>query len=559
MFDGLSSLADKSLVQVDDSATLSRYKLLESIRQFAARRLFEQDAFAEMRSRHAHFFLDFVGNAEDALEQGDDETLIDIESEMDNLTEAVEWVLLSGDTAAILKIAWPLALLAVPTGRSPQITPWIEQALGDDLSTDALLRAQALLSLGAIAQYLLDFAGALPRNEQALALYRQLGDRKGAARAGAFVAAERFMLEGSPEAVELMKESLDEGRALSDNVTVKFMLVAGLGWANTYTDLVTARDYLEEGLAVAPRAGLINRGLGLSFLAWLAICQGRWSDAISLASEAMDSSGRLWLGQCYALTLHADALLGLGKLQEARQNLLEAKRICEETQNIGIYRYTLHTLARLELAEEGDLESALELAERSVALTAMMAPQFQSASLLSLARVRSARGEEAEAIEVLERTIAIGRELNLQWTLANACNLRAMSLVKSRRFSDAEALCGEALNLFHEGRSSAGVIDSLETMGHIAAGVGKPLDATGLVAAASSLRQETGYVANPKDAARLAHLIEHLKDDLQETFTGAWEEGKGLDMDSAVQWALRGGSMSHEGARERPLRIVGSG
>lgn len=65
--DMLSRLVDKSLVQVDDveveGESQARYRLLQSVRQFAASRLSETEDHMQARARHCDYYLDLCENA----------------------------------------------------------------------------------------------------------------------------------------------------------------------------------------------------------------------------------------------------------------------------------------------------------------------------------------------------------------------------------------------------------------------------------------------------------------------------------------------------------------
>ena len=54
VFELVTRLVDKSLVQVDDEC--SRYRLLETIRHYARERLIQSEESAEVRDRHLDFF-----------------------------------------------------------------------------------------------------------------------------------------------------------------------------------------------------------------------------------------------------------------------------------------------------------------------------------------------------------------------------------------------------------------------------------------------------------------------------------------------------------------------
>src|SRR5205807_4056613 len=92
--DLLTSLADKSLVAVEQNDGHSRYRLLETVRQYARERLLESSGGAAVRERHRDYFLALAEEADPELlgsEQA--EWLQRLEEEHDNLRSALEWSL----------------------------------------------------------------------------------------------------------------------------------------------------------------------------------------------------------------------------------------------------------------------------------------------------------------------------------------------------------------------------------------------------------------------------------------------------------------------------------
>ncbi|HLY25104.1 MAG TPA: adenylate/guanylate cyclase domain-containing protein [Aggregatilineales bacterium] len=88
----LPNLVNKSLVVVDDSGVDRRYRLLETIRQYARDRLFEANEAAAARDKHLSFFVRYTGQAEIALRGSDIVVWLDrLEIEADNVRAALEW------------------------------------------------------------------------------------------------------------------------------------------------------------------------------------------------------------------------------------------------------------------------------------------------------------------------------------------------------------------------------------------------------------------------------------------------------------------------------------
>jgi predicted ATPase/class 3 adenylate cyclase len=89
--DGLGRLVDRSLLVADQSGP-TRYRLLETIRQYAGERLVGAGEVSAIRGRHLAFFLDLALQAEPALRGPDMVAWLDrLGSEAENLSAALEW------------------------------------------------------------------------------------------------------------------------------------------------------------------------------------------------------------------------------------------------------------------------------------------------------------------------------------------------------------------------------------------------------------------------------------------------------------------------------------
>lgn len=125
----LPALVDKSLVVADQEAG-DRYRLLETLRQFARDRLDESGGGDAVRRRHAEYFRDLVVAAEDHI-VGPDEVAwrSRIRAEADNLRQAMEWALDAGEGATALTLALSFARFSAYENRWSEALGWIEHAL----------------------------------------------------------------------------------------------------------------------------------------------------------------------------------------------------------------------------------------------------------------------------------------------------------------------------------------------------------------------------------------------------------------------------------------------
>ena len=93
----LGRLVDRSLVVAEERDGEARYRLLETIRQYAADRLVEAGEATAARERHLAWFLGFVEALEPELRQDLDAWRTQLEREHDNLRAALDWGLAAPD------------------------------------------------------------------------------------------------------------------------------------------------------------------------------------------------------------------------------------------------------------------------------------------------------------------------------------------------------------------------------------------------------------------------------------------------------------------------------
>ena len=93
VLDLLAVLIDRSLVQVVDHPEEPRYRLLATVRQYAAAKLWDGPEGPTVHSRHAHYFLGLALAARDGLAGPDQPGWIErLELEHDNLEAALHWL-----------------------------------------------------------------------------------------------------------------------------------------------------------------------------------------------------------------------------------------------------------------------------------------------------------------------------------------------------------------------------------------------------------------------------------------------------------------------------------
>jgi len=257
VLDSLTHLVDKSLVVARERDGEARYRLLETVRQYAREKLSESGEAGQVRERQAGYYLALAREAEPEL-KGERQVawLERLELEHDNLRAAMRWLLARGEPGEAAGLGWALWLFWGIRGHFAEGRRWMEQALSAKGSTmPASARAEALFVAGMMANYQGDHAAAEPLVEESLELFRKLGDRSGVAYAlsnAGFAASgqgrHQEAIARNEEAVDLFLEAEEKWGAA---IQLCFLAVA---WRDR-GDPARAKPLAEQGLALSREVG----------------------------------------------------------------------------------------------------------------------------------------------------------------------------------------------------------------------------------------------------------------------------------------------------------------
>jgi len=328
--DTLQSLVDKSLLR----HTGERYGMLETIREYAAKRLQDTGETEELERRHADYFLALAEEAEPNLRwSGTHGKWLDrLESEHDNIRAALDCLQAPGESQLSLRLAGAISRFWVMKSHLAEGRRRLESALAADSSPTAA-RAKALNG-AAVVTFGEDLTSAKRWAEEALELHRTLGDAWGAAysqfQLGHIAAVEGDFAEGQ----QLFGESLRAFRELGDEHRI---LMATDGLAGIYDelgDVERARALHEDNLRRAREQS--NRrveALSLDQLASYAREEGRVEDALSMLKDSLRILLDLGdhLGIAENLARFARALAVAGRASTATRLLASSEALYEET------------------------------------------------------------------------------------------------------------------------------------------------------------------------------------------------------------------------------------
>ena len=109
VLDLVAALAAQSLVQVVERHGRARYRLLETVRVYARRRLSELDDPDRVRDRHLEFHVGLAGRAHTGLTGGQPERwMARLAADLDDLRAAMDWAAESGDLRGLVNITEPI-------------------------------------------------------------------------------------------------------------------------------------------------------------------------------------------------------------------------------------------------------------------------------------------------------------------------------------------------------------------------------------------------------------------------------------------------------------------
>jgi predicted ATPase/DNA-binding winged helix-turn-helix (wHTH) protein len=258
ILDLLTSLVDKSLVLAEEHAGTTRYRLLETVSDYANERSCRDDREASRRNHHLTYFVALAEEAEREIALGDRRAGLDrTGAEHDNLRTALTWAS-STDANASLGLRMAAALWRFWSFRgywSEGRSQLAEQLASPWNPNDLKARARALNGAGSIASQQGDYPASRQFHEASLAIQRDRGDRPGIAASLCNLGNVCLQLGDYPAAHSFHEKSLAIYRELGDRHGIANLL-SNLGVANEdLGDFPAARALHEESLALRRELG----------------------------------------------------------------------------------------------------------------------------------------------------------------------------------------------------------------------------------------------------------------------------------------------------------------
>jgi predicted ATPase/class 3 adenylate cyclase/Tfp pilus assembly protein PilF len=511
VLDLLTSLVEKSLVLYEEREGEGRYRLLETVRQYARDRLLEAGEAAGVRGRHRDWCLELAERAEPHLCAGAEQAawLNRLEREHDNLRASLAWCQEVEESAeAGLRLAGALNRFWYKRGRLAEGMQWLTSALAAGSRASVAVRGKAL-------------GGAM------------------------FIA----NTDQSASLAALSAEGLTLGREAGDKWLTGHSLL-GMGWAaNNRGDHTEAAALFEEGLPLAREAGdpwlitilLQNLAIAAQFRGDVELARALHQEALHRYRKAEDTGGTA------AQHLNLGGLAwGQGDYDQSRALFSEALALLRENDDRIMILDVLGTLAYLAL-EQRDYETARGRWDEALAIARELDDKSRMADLhLSLARLaqtlsddEAATAHYAAARVLFEEDVATNRERGDQYKVAASLNNLGHVFREQGEYEAARAHYQASLAIRGGLGYKPGILRNLTGLVVVALAQAQFERAARFFGVVEELREATGVPLPPADRAEHERSVAAVRTALgEEAFAAAWAEGRAMSLEEAIKYAL---------------------
>ncbi|MGA7464177.1 helix-turn-helix transcriptional regulator [Mycobacterium sp.] len=560
VLDQLTLLVDKSLVVADDSRGRTRYRLLETVRQYALEKLGESGEADAVRARHRDHYTAMAAVLDAPAGRDYEQRVEQAEIEIDNLRAAFGWSREHSEIELALALASSLQPLWLGRGRLREGLAWFDTALADldaqHLEVAAAVRARALADEAVLDTWAGDAASmdaSVDRAEQALAIAREVHEPALLARtliAYGMIASLGHHFEAARACFD---EAIGLARAADDRLRLSQALALKAQGAHIAGDVLGVRAAGEEGRDLADAIGdgfnsrMCRFYLGGAQLARgdLAGAAAQFGEVAAEAEAAHDEIRRVssLVGQSTALALQGGAAAAAARTV--------AGEILEVGAELGgRFAVVGHAMSGFAALAAGDFAAAHEARE-----AVLQYPTVVSGGVAAVQRTWNAEGALADGDLAAARHWADEAvSTTTGFYLLRALTTRARVAIAQGEPEQAERDAHDALARAADIQARSGVADTLECLADLIGDGGSAREATRVFGAADAIRQRIGEVRFKIYDAGYEGSVGALRDTMgEQDFDSAWAEGAALSVEEAIGYAQRG-----RGQRNRPTSGWGS-
>ncbi|MGP0077406.1 helix-turn-helix transcriptional regulator [Mycobacterium sp.] len=548
VLDQLSLLVDKSLVVADDSGGRTRYRLLETVRQYALEKLSESGEADVVRARHRDHYTALAALLDAPAGTDYEQRLEQADIEIDDLRAAFGWSRENSAIELALALASSLQPLWLGRGRLREGLAWFDTALADldaqHLEVAAAVRARALADKAVLDAWA-GPAASMDQAELALAIAREVDEPALLARtltACGFIAGLGYHVE---VARGCFAEAIGLARAVDDRWRLSQILALQAATASIAGDSIAVRAAGEEGRDLADAIGDgFNSRISRFYLGGAQLQQGdlagaaaQFAEVAAEAEAAHDEIRRVasLVGQSTALALQGEA---------AAARTVAGAIIEGGAELGGRFAVVGHAVSGFAALAAGDFAAAHEAREAALQYPIVVGGGTAAMQRIWNAEAALADRDLAAARRWADEAVSTTTGFYLLWALTT----RARVAIAQGEPEQAERDAHDALARAADMQARTGVADTLECLAALAGDGGSAREAARLFGAAHTIRQRIGEVRFKIYDAGYEAAVASLRNALGERdFDAAWAEGAALSTEEAIAYAQRG-----RGERKRP-------
>jgi predicted ATPase/class 3 adenylate cyclase len=402
VIDIIARLVDKSLVVADQSRGTSRYRLLETVRQYALEKLEEAGEELAVRERFASYVETVIRLASREQFGPDQVRWLDrLSQEHDNLRAAIRWCLDQGRAEQALRVACDIGRYWEIRGHLTEGAEFLREGLARlGAAAEPRLRARALKELALIGWRAQDLDSAAAMLAEAYEIARGLNLTEELPQPLMYLALVDYERSRLDSSAQWARACLDASRAAgAEAVAGGALNLLGLN-AMQLGALDEAEERLREALSLWASVGH-RRGLAIATnnLAQVAYRRGDLAEALRLCQEARIIAHELvdWRLEVECLIVLCPIHAALGddaELRTALRSMLEIER----TQGFAhSFSYVFEDMAVLAWGVGRRAQAATLLgAASSPAAEYRPAPALRQALASSIGALRAAIAEEPD-------------------------------------------------------------------------------------------------------------------------------------------------------------------
>lgn len=349
---GLGHLVRTSMVTcVAGTGGAERYRLLETIRQYAREKLEQCEDAEEVHRRHGLYYADLATEADRHVHgPGAAEWLARLISELPNLRAAVAWAISHDEVEVGLRLIGSLNWYVARMNLLEETSQWLDAWLPRRENLAPELQLKALMSASSVAFTRGDFSRTGELGEEVIAIARQHEWPDDLATALMMRGGAAVYQGDAGRAEECFEEAHLLFDRLGDRWGMAWTLMAwGMG-SRRVGDLARARGQLAEALGIF--RGLDDRHgqvLPLVNLALVAQAGGQTDEALARATEAAELAATVGERpqQHVSVCVLGRVELSLGNFQRARELLVCSIRDFPGAHHYNMLAIALEGMARL--------------------------------------------------------------------------------------------------------------------------------------------------------------------------------------------------------------------